>query len=59
MEKKGTDTEIGKEDDERRTDLILEKISELLKRKENLKKKKIKKKNSPASLRRGIKNIMI
>jgi|L827metagenome_2_1110789.scaffolds.fasta_scaffold05026_7 hypothetical protein len=38
MEKKGTDTEIGKEDDERRTDLILEKISELLKRKENLKK---------------------
>lgn len=30
--------EIGKEDDERRTDLILEKISELLKRKENLKK---------------------
>ena len=32
MEKKGTDTEIGKEDDERRTDLILEKISELLKR---------------------------
>ena len=30
--------EIGKEDDERRTDLILERISELIKRKENLKK---------------------
>jgi hypothetical protein len=30
--------EIGKEDDEERTDSILERISELLKRKENLKK---------------------
>lgn len=30
--------EIGKEDDEERTDSILERISDLLKRKENLKK---------------------
>lgn len=30
--------EVGKEDDERRTDLILERLSDLLKRKENLKK---------------------
>lgn len=30
--------EIEKEDDERRTDFILERISELIKRKENLKK---------------------
>lgn len=30
--------EVGKEDDERRTNLILERLSELLKRKENLKK---------------------
>lgn len=30
--------EIGKEDDEARTDMILERISELLKKKENLKK---------------------
>lgn len=36
MEKKGTN--IGNEDDERRTNLLLERISELLKRKENLKK---------------------
>lgn len=30
--------DIGNEDDERRTNLLLERISELLKRKENLKK---------------------
>lgn len=30
--------EVGKEDDERRTNLILERLSDLLKRKENLKK---------------------
>lgn len=30
--------EIGREDDEARTDMILERISELLKKKENLKK---------------------
>lgn len=30
--------EVGKEDDERRTNLILERLSDLLKRKESLKK---------------------